>query len=87
MGNWCFARCCHSHVLPNAQWLISAACVQVLLATQLKRTDSMISPQLFHFDDHFEFEEVIGRSSMSEVSNQCEIANVVANVGLGCNRS
>lgn len=40
---------------------------KVLLATQLKRTDSMVSPQLFHFDDHFEFEEVIGRSSMSEV--------------------
>lgn len=39
----------------------------MLLATQLKRTDSMVSPQLFHFDDHFEFEEVIGRSSMSEV--------------------
>ena len=40
---------------------------QVLMATELKRTDSMLSPQLFHFDDHFEFEEIIGRSTMSEV--------------------
>jgi hypothetical protein len=41
--------------------------MQVLMATELKRTDSMLSPQLFHFDDHFEFEEIIGRSHMSEV--------------------
>lgn len=37
------------------------------MATGLKRTESVISPQLFHFDDHFEFEHVIGRSNMSEV--------------------
>lgn len=44
---------------------------QVLMATELKRTDSMLSPQLFHFDDHFEFEEIIGRSTMSEVGTLC----------------
>ena len=41
------------------------------MATELKRTDSMLSPQLFHFDDHFEFEEIIGRSTMSEVGRRC----------------
>jgi hypothetical protein len=40
------------------------------MATELKRTDSMVSPQLFHFDDHFEFEEIIGRSTMSEVGRR-----------------
>ncbi len=41
--------------------------MQVLMATELKRTDSMVSPALFHFQDHFDFEHIIGRSSMSEV--------------------
>ncbi len=40
---------------------------QVLMATELRRTDSMVRPQMFQYDQHFDFEEVIGRSTMSEV--------------------
>ena len=41
--------------------------VQVLLATKLKRTPSLMSPVLFHFEEHFHFEKLIGKSDMSEV--------------------
>ena len=36
-------------------------------AALLQRTPSVMSPNLFSFDDHFSFEAVIGRSPMSEV--------------------
>lgn len=39
----------------------------MLMATELRRTDSMVRPQMFQYDQHFDFEEVIGRSTMSEV--------------------
>ena len=41
--------------------------MQVLLATDLKRTPSLLQPSLFSFRDHFVFEELIGRSRLSEV--------------------
>lgn len=40
---------------------------KVLMATDLKRTDSMVRPQTFQFDQQFEFQELIGKSTMSEV--------------------
>ncbi|KAK9819802.1 hypothetical protein WJX72_002609 [[Myrmecia] bisecta] len=40
---------------------------KVLVATQLKRTASLTCPDLFTFEDHFEFQAVIGRSELSEV--------------------
>ncbi|BDA41689.1 probable membrane-associated tyrosine- and threonine-specific cdc2-inhibitory kinase at N-terminal half [Coccomyxa sp. Obi] len=43
---------------------------RVLMATSaalLRRTPSVMSPNLFAFEDHFSFEAVIGRSPMSEV--------------------
>ncbi|KAK9809281.1 hypothetical protein WJX73_000474 [Symbiochloris irregularis] len=40
---------------------------KVLLATQLKRTPSLMSPALFKFEEHFDFEKLIGKSEMSEV--------------------
>ena len=54
-----------------------AACncpVQVLLATDLKRSPSLLQPALFSFQDHFVFEELIGRSRLSEASWLCRIA-------------
>jgi membrane-associated tyrosine/threonine-specific cdc2-inhibitory kinase len=36
-------------------------------AAHLRRTPSVISPGLFAFEDHFTFEEIIGRSPYSEV--------------------
>lgn len=56
------------------------------MATDLKRTDSMIRPQMFQFDQHFDFEEIIGRSTMSEVcldicaseSSPCMLRNIKA---------
>ena len=39
----------------------------MLAATNLKRTPSIVSPQLFNFADHFEFEVLIGQSPSSEV--------------------
>lgn len=41
--------------------------LQMLMATDLRRTDSMVCPQTFQFDQNFEFEELIGKSTMSEV--------------------
>ena len=45
--------------------------MQVLLQlgdTKLKRTASLMCPDLFQFEQHFEFLEIIGRSQHSEVS-------------------
>lgn len=36
-------------------------------AALLRRTPSVMSPNLFAFEDHFSFEAVIGRSPLSEV--------------------
>ncbi len=41
--------------------------MQVLLATQLRRTPSLACPSLFHFDEHFDFLSVLGRTRLSEV--------------------
>lgn len=41
--------------------------MQVLLATQLRRTPSLACPDLFHFDEHFIFLSVLGRTRLSEV--------------------
>ena len=38
------------------------------MATNLKRTPSLMSPVLFNFEDHFHFEKLIGKSELSEVS-------------------
>lgn len=40
---------------------------KVLLATNLKRSASMVRPELFNFDEHFEYQCIIGRSKLSEV--------------------
>lgn len=40
---------------------------KVLLATQLKRSDSVVSPSLFQFSGHFEFLSTLGSSKTSEV--------------------
>ena len=40
---------------------------QVLMATHLKRTESVIQPALFRFDEHFELQDLIGASRNSEV--------------------
>ncbi|KAK9844695.1 hypothetical protein WJX74_005606 [Apatococcus lobatus] len=40
---------------------------KVLLATQLRRTPSLACPDLFHFDEHFIFLSVLGRTRLSEV--------------------
>jgi len=40
---------------------------KMLATTGLKRTSSISEPRLFRFNDHFEFERVIGRSKHSEV--------------------
>jgi hypothetical protein len=40
---------------------------KMLITTQLKRTASISEPRLFMFNEHFEFERVIGRSKHSEV--------------------
>lgn len=45
--------------------------MQVLLQlgdTKLKRTASLMCPDLFQFEQHFEFLGIIGRSQHSEVS-------------------
>ena len=45
--------------------------MQVLLQlgdTKLKRTASLMCPDLFQFEQHFEFLEIMGRSQHSEVS-------------------
>ena len=36
-------------------------------AAHMRRTPSVVSPNLFTFEDHFAFEAVIGRSPLSEV--------------------
>ena len=36
-------------------------------AALMRRTPSVMQPQLFTFEDHFDFEAVIGRSPHSEV--------------------
>ena len=41
--------------------------VQVLMATHLKRTESVVQPALFRFDEHFELQDLIGASRNSEV--------------------
>jgi hypothetical protein len=40
---------------------------KLLATTDLKRTASISEPRLFRFNDHFEFERIIGRSKHSEV--------------------
>lgn len=40
---------------------------KVLMATQLRRSDSLIMPSLFKFGEHFELQAVIGSSRNSEV--------------------
>lgn len=40
---------------------------KVLLATQLKRTESVVSPGLFKFSSHFNFLQLLGTSKYSEV--------------------
>ena len=40
--------------------------VQVLMATHLKRTESVVQPALFRFDEHFELQDLIGASRNSE---------------------
>ncbi len=42
-------------------------CTQVLLATRLKRTDSLNQPDLFRFAEHFEFLSLLGLTPYSEV--------------------
>ena len=42
--------------------------VQVLMATDLKRTDSVLTPGLFTFQEHFDFLSIIGKTPQSEVS-------------------
>lgn len=47
-----------------------ALLLQVLMSTaaaHMRRTPSVISPALFTYENHFVFEEVIGRSPYSEV--------------------
>lgn len=44
--------------------------MQVLMATAaalMRRTPSVVHPSLFTFEDHFDFEAIIGRSPHSEV--------------------
>lgn len=38
------------------------------MATQLKRTESVITPALFKFDEHFELQAIIGSSRNSDVN-------------------
>jgi len=40
---------------------------KILLTTQLKRSNSIITPSLFKFNEHFDYERIIGRSQHSEV--------------------
>ncbi len=40
---------------------------QVLMATHLKRTESVVQPALFRFEEHFELQALIGASRNSEV--------------------
>ena len=50
--------------------LITSRCAchaQVLMATHLKRTESVVQPALFRFDEHFELQDLIGASRNSEV--------------------
>ena len=37
------------------------------MATQIRRTDSLVQPALFKFDEHFELQGLIGASRSSEV--------------------
>ncbi len=37
------------------------------MATHLKRTESVVQPALFRFDEHFELQDLIGASRNSEV--------------------
>ena len=39
------------------------------MATYLKRTESIITPALFKFDEHFELQAIIGSSRSSEVGS------------------
>ena len=41
--------------------------VQVLMATHLKRTESVVQPALFRFEEHFELQGLVGASRNSEV--------------------
>lgn len=39
----------------------------MLLVTGIKRSDSLLQPDLFLFHNHFEFLGVVGRTHLSEV--------------------
>lgn len=74
---WQDTACVSASILYGKGALISrgATCIsfgfiQVLMATAaalMRRTPSVMQPQLFTFEDHFDFEAVIGRSPHSEV--------------------
>jgi len=41
--------------------------LQVLMVTDMRRTDSITEPELFHYHDHFEFLSLIGETKTSQV--------------------
>lgn len=41
--------------------------LQVLMVTDMKRSDSLLHPDLFRYHNHFEFLGVVGRTHLSEV--------------------
>lgn len=41
--------------------------LQVLLVTGMRRSESLLEPELFHYHDHFEFCSLIGETKTSEV--------------------
>ena len=60
--------------------------VQVLVATKLHRTPSLACPDLFTFEDHFNFERLIGKSPHSRVTCDSGVCpdlegNAALNVG------
>lgn len=60
----------------SVSYLLGASCwsslqilqfVQVLMVTEMRRTESTIQPELFQFNSHFEFLSLIGQTRTSEV--------------------
>lgn len=41
--------------------------MQVLLVTEMRRSESVVHPDLFHYHDHFDFLGLIGKTKFSEV--------------------
>jgi hypothetical protein len=42
-------------------------CPQVLLVTEMRRSESVLQPELFQYQEHFEFLDAIGKTKFSEV--------------------